>query len=236
MLQLHSHISITNSEVKLVVIDDEDKLLNNIVDYLKLVGFNTVGFSNPLEGLTYIESNPVDVIVSDVTMPDLNGFDLISAVRKGKYNKDAIFIFLTAKVDRDDIREGMNLQADDYITKPFVMNDLVNAITTRLNLKVSRADKVNTRPTLVKQNIFEILDKLSKAEVKIVYLISLGKSNEQIAERLAVSAKTVDNHRTNISLKLSITGRNKLMHMCIENRAYIKEYIHEKMRDIPHFF
>jgi DNA-binding NarL/FixJ family response regulator len=236
MSKLHSNTNIINSEVKLLVIEDEEKLLSNIVDYLNLVGFNTIGFSNPLEGLTFIENNPVDVIVSDVKMPDLNGFELISAVRNSKNNKETIFIFLTAKVDRDDIREGMNLLADDYITKPFIMQDLVDAINTRLQLKYAREENSNAKPTMVKQYVFNLLDKLTKTEIKVAYLISLGKNNEQISERLSISAKTADNHRTNISVKLSISGRNKLMQVCIENRIHIKDYIQQKMRDIPHFF
>lgn len=236
MLQSHSHIDITLGDIKLVVIEDEEKLLSNIVEYLNLAGYNVVGFSDPLEGLEYLEKQRVDVIISDVKMPSISGFELISDIRRGKINKDAVFIFLTAKVERDDLRTGMNLQADDYITKPFVMQDLVNAINTRLKLKSDRAENSNTKPTLVKQYMFDMLDKLTKTEVKVVYLVSMGKSNDQIAERLSVSPKTVDNHRTNISAKLSISGRNKLLQVCIENKLHIKEYIQEKMRDIPHFF
>lgn len=236
MLQSHSHINITLGDIKLVVIEDEEKLLNNIVEYLNLAGFKVVGFSDPVEGLDYLEKHRVDVIISDVKMPSISGFDLISDIRRGKINKDAVFIFLTAKVERDDLRTGMNLQADDYITKPFVMQDLVNAIDTRLKLTSDRAENSNTKLTRVKQYMFDMLDKLTKSEVKVVYLISMGKNNDQIAERLSVSPKTVDNHRTNVSLKLDISGRNSLMIFCIDNKVLIKQYISEKMRDIPHFF
>jgi DNA-binding NarL/FixJ family response regulator len=183
-----------------------------------------------------LENNAVNVIVSDVKMPGITGFELISAVRGGVLNKDAVFIFLTAKVERDDQRLGMNLQADDYITKPFAMQDLVNSINTRLNLVTKRTDKTTTRSTLVKQNVFELLAKLTKSEIRVVYLVALGKTNEQIAERLTVSPKTVDNHRTNISDKLSISGRNNLIKFSIENKVFIKEFISEKMRDMPHIF
>jgi DNA-binding NarL/FixJ family response regulator len=64
----------------------------------------------------------------------------------------------------------------------------------------------------------------------------MGKNNDQIAERLSVSPKTVDNHRTNVSLKLDISGRNSLMIFCIDNKVLIKQYISEKMRDMPHIF
>jgi DNA-binding NarL/FixJ family response regulator len=236
MLQSHSHINITLGDIKLVVIEDEEKLLNNIVEYLNLAGYNVVGFSDPVEGLDYLEKHRVDVIISDVKMPSISGFKLISDIRRGKINKDAVFIFLTAKVERDDLRTGMNLQADDYITKPFVMQDLVNAIDTRLKLKSDRAENSNTKLTRVKQYMFDMLDKLTKSEVKVVYLISMGKNNDQIAERLSVSPKTVDNHRTNVSLKLDISGRNSLMIFCIDNKVFIKQYISEKMRDMPHIF
>lgn len=236
MLQSHSHINITLGDIKLVVIEDEEKLLNNIVEYLNLAGYNVVGFSNPVEGLDYLEKHRVDVIISDVKMPSISGFELISDIRRGKINKDAVFIFLTAKVERDDLRTGMNLQADDYITKPFVMQDLVNAIDTRLKLKSDRAENSNTKLTRVKQYMFDMLDKLTKSEVKVVYLISMGKNNDQIAERLSVSPKTVDNHRTNVSLKLDISGRNSLMIFCIDNKVLIKQYISEKMRDMPYIF
>jgi DNA-binding NarL/FixJ family response regulator len=201
-----------------------------------LAGYNVVGFSDPVEGLDYLEKHRVDVIISDVKMPSISGFKLISDIRRGKINKDAVFIFLTAKVERDDLRTGMNLQADDYITKPFVMQDLVNAIDTRLKLKSDRAENSNTKLTRVKQYMFDMLDKLTKSEVKVVYLISMGKNNDQIAERLSVSPKTVDNHRTNVSLKLDISGRNSLMIFCIDNKVLIKQYISEKMRDMPHIF
>jgi DNA-binding NarL/FixJ family response regulator len=236
MLQSHSHINITLGDIKLVVIEDEEKLLNNIVEYLNLAGYNVVGFSDPVEGLDYLEKHRVDVIISDVKMPSISGFKLISDIRRGKINKDAVFIFLTAKVERDDLRTGMNLQADDYITKPFVMQDLVNAIDTRLKLKSDRAENSNTKLTRVKQYMFDMLDKLTKSEVKVVYLISMGKNNDQIAERLSVSPKTVDNHRTNVSLKLDISGRNSLMIFCVDNKVLIKQYISEKMRDMPHIF
>ena len=236
MLQSHSHINITLGDIKLVVIEDEEKLLNNIVEYLNLAGYNVVGFSDPVEGLDYLEKHRVDVIISDVKMPSISGFELISDIRRGKINKDAVFIFLTAKVERDDLRTGMNLQADDYITKPFVMQDLVNAIDTRLKLKSDRAENSNTKLTRVKQYMFDMLDKLTKSEVKVVYLISMGKNNDQIAERLSVSPKTVDNHRTNVSLKLDISGRNSLMIFCVDNKVLIKQYISEKMRDMPHIF
>jgi DNA-binding NarL/FixJ family response regulator len=236
MSKSHYRTSIVNADIDLVVIEDEDKLLKNICEYLILEGYRVVGFSDSLEALNYLENNAVNVIVSDVKMPGITGFELISAVRGGVLNKDAVFIFLTAKVERDDQRLGMNLQADDYITKPFAMQDLVNSINTRLNLVTKRTDKTTTRSTLVKQNVFELLAKLTKSEIRVVYLVALGKTNEQIAERLTVSPKTVDNHRTNISDKLSISGRNKLIKFSIENKVFIKEFISEKMRDMPHIF
>lgn len=229
------HTNIANIDIKIIVVDDEEKLLNNIVEYLKLELFEVKGFVNPLEAMEYISTNQVDVIISDIKMPGISGYDLITGVRNSSINKDTIFLFLSAKVEREDTRLGMSLQADDYITKPFKMADLIDAIYARLKLYKSRVELGKPNNQSNNNNIYLLLDKLSKSEIKIAYLIAQGKTNIQIAERLSVSTKTVDNHRTNMSDKLNITGRNKLIQFCIENKDTIKGYIHEKMRDIPYF-
>jgi DNA-binding NarL/FixJ family response regulator len=236
MSKLRYHTNITNFEISLVVFEDEEQLLKNICEYLTLEGFKVKGFSNSVEGLSYLEKFAVDVVVSDVKMPVVSGFELISKLRNSILNKDVVFIFITAMVEREDQRFGMNLQADDYITKPFAMPDLVNAINTRLKLVAERTSNTASKSINIKNVVFEKLDKLSKAEVKVLYLVALGKTNIQIGERLSISFKTVDNHRYNISDKLSIGGRNNLLKFSIDNKALIKEYISEKMRDIPHFF
>lgn len=234
MSELHYLTNIANRSIQIVVVEDEEKLLGNIVDYLKLNSFNVEGFSNPAAALSYLQSNTVDVVVSDVKMPQINGFDLISEVRSSNKNADTVFIFLTAKIDKDDMRQGMNLQADDYLTKPFIMADLINSINTRLQLRQNRRQKDDTKNFAQKHILNSSLDKLTKAEVNIMYMVSQGKTNDEIANYLSLSPKTIDNHRTNISTKLAISGRNKLINFCIENKQLIQAYIQEKMRDKPH--
>lgn len=236
MSKLSFRTNIANAGIKIIVVDDEEKLLNNIVEYLKLELFEVKGFVNPIEAMEYISTNQVDVIISDIKMPGISGYDLITGVRNSSINKDTIFLFLSAKVEREDTRLGMSLQADDYITKPFKMTDLLDAINARLKLYKSRVELGKPNNQSNKNNIYLLLDKLSKSEIKIAYLIGQGKTNTQIAERLSISPKTVENHRTNMSDKLNITGRNKLIQLCIESKDTIKDYIHEKMRDIPYFF
>lgn len=236
MSKLSYPINVTNSEINVVVVEDEEKLLKNIVEYLKLEAFSVTGFSSSVDALKHLLAKPVDVVISDIKMPGLTGYDLITEVRNNSINKDVVFLFLTAKVEREDIRLGMNLQADDYITKPFAMSDLLESLYSRLKLKNNRVEASKSSVSFSKEYAYSLLEKLTKSEIKVAYLIGLGKTNSQIADRLSISPKTVDNHRTNISDKLNITGRNKLMQLCIENKDHIKSYITEKMRNIPHFF
>lgn len=224
MSKSHYHTNISNKAIQIVVVEDEETLLGNIVNYLTLKSFSVKGFSNPALALNHLRQHKVDVIISDVKMPLFSGFDLISEVRSS-INSDAIFIFLTAKIEKDDMRMGMNLQADDYLTKPFVMADLINAINTRIMLRQIRQVKDDNISTVQKDVLNSALDKLTKSEVNIVYLISQGKTNDDIATFLSLSPRTIDNHRTNISTKLAITGRNKLINFCIENKALIQLYI-----------
>jgi DNA-binding NarL/FixJ family response regulator len=221
----HYHTEMINSEIRIVVVEDEAVLLNNISNYLQLKGFKTTMFSSPVEAFIHLKKYPADAIVSDVKMPGMSGFELLEKVRKGGINQDAVFIFLTAKVEREDMRQGMNLEADDYITKPFLMQDLVHSIKTRLKLTADRLKENASKSVLLQTGIREQLTKLTKSEIKVIYLVSLGKTNEEIAEILVVSPRTIDNHRTNISNKLNFSGRNKLIIWCVENKSLIKSYL-----------
>jgi len=232
MSKLHNHFNIINTAVKIVVIEDEEILLNNICQYLKICGYTTVCFSDPLKALEYLANYKVDVIISDIKMPNIEGTELIKKIRTNKLNKKAIFIFLSAKAEKEDVRLGMNLLADDYITKPFAMKDLLNSIDNKLILLRERFNEGR----VIDKKLFKMLSCLTKSELRVIYLISTGEANIQIAAKLSISYKTADNHRTNISNKLGINGRNSLIKFSIKNRLIIEDYILSKMRGVPYLF
>ncbi len=117
---------------KILVIEDEELVRNNIVEILDTVDFRVIGASNGGIGVQLAEEHLPDLILCDVMMPELDGYGVLAALRNNPVTATIPFIFLTAKGDKTDIRQGMNLGADDYLTKPFRRKELLGAIEARL--------------------------------------------------------------------------------------------------------
>lgn len=118
--------------VTVLVIEDEDALREEIVAQLEFSGYHVLEANNGKAGLIVTkESNP-DLIVCDVSMPKMDGFEVLMALRQNEATASIPLIFLTARVDRSFQRHGMELGADDYLTKPFTNSELLTAIKARL--------------------------------------------------------------------------------------------------------
>jgi EAL domain-containing protein (putative c-di-GMP-specific phosphodiesterase class I)/ActR/RegA family two-component response regulator len=117
---------------KILAIEDEEVIRENILKLLKAEGFEVMGAENGMQGLSLAMSNPPDVILCDVTMPELDGYGVLAALRSNSVTATIPFVFLTGKADRSQMRQGMELGADDYLTKPFTKAELVGAIASRL--------------------------------------------------------------------------------------------------------
>ena len=117
---------------KILVIEDEQALRENLMCLLDAENFEVFGAGNGKTGVELAKSHLPDLIICDVTMPLLDGFGVLTTLRSIPTTTTIPFIFLTAKVDKTDLRQGMELGADDYLTKPFSRKDLLAAITVRL--------------------------------------------------------------------------------------------------------
>lgn len=117
---------------KILVIEDEELVRNNILEILDTVDFRVIGACNGGIGVQLAEEHLPDLILCDVMMPELDGYGVLEALRNNPVTATIPFIFLTAKGDKTDIRQGMNLGADDYLTKPFRRKELLGAIEARL--------------------------------------------------------------------------------------------------------
>ena len=116
----------------ILVIDDNTQIRENTVEILSLAGYNTHAAENGKAGVeTAIKEKP-DLIVCDIMMPELDGYGVLHLLKKNPGTEQIPFIFLTAKAERGDFRKGMEMGADDYVTKPFDDIELLNAIETRL--------------------------------------------------------------------------------------------------------
>ena len=136
-------------QTKILVIEDEQYIRENIQELLEARGYKVRIASNGKQGvLEAIDFRP-HLIVCDVMMPKMDGFKVLEYIRKTSTIQSVPFIFLTAKIDKTDVRNGMDLGADDYITKPFSAKDLTKAIETRLK----RQEKVGVQYTKVKHEL-----------------------------------------------------------------------------------
>ena len=115
-----------------LVIEDETAVRANILEILESGGFAGISADNGRLGLEAAQRELPDLILCDIMLPELDGYAILRALRQDARTTAIPLIFLTAKVDRADVRQGMELGADDYIAKPFRRLDLLQAISARL--------------------------------------------------------------------------------------------------------
>lgn len=122
---------------KIFVIEDEKPLLEEIVATLRFEDYDVIGADNGVDGLTLIRESMPDLVLCDIMMPGLNGYEVLNELRADPTTATIPFIFLTAKAEKNDLRQGMELGADDYLTKPFTNSQLMSSIQTRLQKRAS---------------------------------------------------------------------------------------------------
>lgn len=150
---------------KILVIEDEQSARENILELLEAEGFETLGAHNGRVGVTWAWEHKPDLIVCDIIMPEVDGYEVLKLLRQEPITATTPFIFLTAKANKADLRQGMELGADDYLTKPFTKNELFAAIAARLKkqaaiaqqtekLLVERLQTINDQNKYKKSNTF----------------------------------------------------------------------------------
>lgn len=139
--------------VKLLVIEDEHTILENIIETLTLESFEVYGARNGREGVEKALEILPDLIICDIMMPELNGYGVLIKLRNNPRTAAIPFVFLTAKAEREDMRRGMELGADDYITKPFTAPELLSAVRMRLERHATVVTRYEQQLDDLRQNI-----------------------------------------------------------------------------------
>jgi DNA-binding response OmpR family regulator len=116
---------------KILLIEDNLEVRENTTEILELAGYEVITAPNGKIGVELAQQEKPDLIICDIMMPELDGFGVLHILNKKPETSGIPFIFLTARTEKTDIRKGMNLGADDYLTKPFDDTDLLNAIEAR---------------------------------------------------------------------------------------------------------
>ena len=173
-------------------------------------------------GLDAARFGGYDAVLLDLMLPGMSGYTVVRTLRE-EANWVPVLV-LSAKDGEYDQADALDYGADDYLTKPFTKEELLNSINARME-KLEQIRQTQPEKDALIEASLEKITSLTKAERKVLNKIAEGFTTPQIAEKLFVSKKTVENHRVNISRKLDLSGPNSLINFALRLRAQ-KSTIH----------
>ena len=168
---------------KILVIEDELFVRENIVELLEAEDFEVFSTENGILGILWAQENIPDLVICDVMMPEINGYEVLAEMRELPMTSLTPFIFLTAMADKGDIRQGMELGADDYLTKPFTREELLGAIYSRLAKQAKLMQQYaqeHQRAKALEQRVQELEQLQIKEEISHEYQEALLKINTAV--------------------------------------------------------
>jgi len=199
---------------KILIIEDERHTRENLATILQMEGYLPLTASDGQAGVaTAVQERP-DLILCDVTMPKLDGHGVLAALRQDPRTAGVPFIFLTAKGDRPDVRTGMNLGADDYLTKPASAEEVIAAVETRL-IRRRALQMMGGLPDFSSAAPLEALG-LTPREAEVLLWVAQGKSNGEVGTILNISDNTSKIHLARVFQKLHVETRTAAAIVAIE--------------------
>ncbi len=194
-------LSVGNMTKKVLVIEDAHSLRRDIIEMLGFEGYDAYGAENGLIGVERArELNPA-LIICDIMMPGLDGYGVLEALRSETTTSMIPFIFLTARTDRVDIRQGMELGADDYLTKPFTAAELLKTVHTRLEKRAQFDEIINERMGTLRGNIILALPHELRTPLSVI----LGFSDLIMTDAPSMDASRIvemSRHINNAGMRL----------------------------------
>ncbi len=191
---------------RILIIEDEPEMRRNLLTILKMEKFSATGAENGKVGIALAKREKPDLILCDVMMPEMDGYDVLQALRQDPATVTTPFIFLTAKGEKPDVRAGMNLGADDYLTKPVAKADLLGAIAARLQRRDQQAQQ-EFKPNFSSYEPLLSLG-LTPRVAEVLLWVAQGKTNADIATILGISESTVKKHMLEVFENLGVETRS----------------------------
>lgn len=217
---------------RILVVDDDTILRMALTRYLEKRGYAVEDVASGMEALSVFEQNPPDLVVSDVMMPEMDGFEFCRRLRATRSGQLVPFIFLSSKGEVDDRVQGHSIGADDYLIKPFEPRELLAKIeaqlerSRRIHSEIVRLMQTSTATSTSKTSTDAAPTAtpptplpLTPAEEKVFWEVIQGYTNKQIGDHLFVSPRTVQTHLSNILSKLQLENRSQLVRFAFE-RGY----------------
>lgn len=199
----------------ILIIEDQPDMRENIATILEMEDHAVLEASNGRQGITLAREEKPDLILCDVMMPELDGYGVLQELRQDRTISGTPFIFLTARGEKRDQREGMNLGADDYLTKPVSAQDLLAAVSARLERESKRNASFN--PDFRSSEPLEKALGLTPREAEVLLWVAQGKSNPEIAAIIGAAPNTIKVHLLHIFEKLGADNRHAAMLIALEH-------------------
>jgi DNA-binding NarL/FixJ family response regulator len=201
---------------KILVIDDDAKMRRQMAALLAAEGYAVVEAPNGREGVALARREKPALVLCDITMPEMNGHRVLEALRADAATAHLPFVFLTGWSEREDVRTGMNLGADDYLVKPVEPADLLAAVATRLRRRRQTgpgraAAAADATPAALAPALG-----LTPREAELLSWVVQGKTNPEIAIILAIKLTTVKKHLESIFAKLGVENRTAAVTLALE--------------------
>jgi DNA-binding NarL/FixJ family response regulator len=201
---------------KILVIEDQPQMRRNLMTILKMEGYDPIAAENGALGLASARQHRPALILCDVMMPVLDGHSVLQSVREDDSIADTPFVFITARGEKADQRAGMNLGADDYLTKPVDRVELINAIAARLERRrVQEGQLKSFQPDFSQALPLEALG-VSPREAEVLLWIAQGKTNAEIGSIIGATEGTIKKHMRHLFDKLGADSRGALMLLALE--------------------
>ncbi len=186
---------------KVLLVDDNSKYLK---DALPFYGYEVVTASDGLQALKLLsKNNKFDIVLLDVMMPNMDGWETLKVIRSSENTKDLPVIMLTAVNEDQKMVSGLKIGADDYIVKPFILPNLLARMEAVLRRSQRFVKPVEASTTNVS------VDVLTSKEKEVLQMISKGASNKQIADKMFVKEVTIKTHLNSIFKKLKVANRTQ---------------------------
>jgi DNA-binding NarL/FixJ family response regulator len=204
---------------RLLVVDDEPNLLRAVAAVLRAEGYEVVTARNGREALVRAAESVPDLVISDIRMPGMDGYQLAGQLRSSPRTALVPIVFLTAKDETADRVAGFRSGVDAYITKPFEPDELLAVISSilkrieRTHAEIARL--IGSSDAGNKQTAIHDED-LTEAEERIALAVARGLSNKEIAAELNISVRTVENHISHILDKKNFSNRVEIARHVIE--------------------
>ncbi|MEO0013699.1 MAG: hypothetical protein RLZZ535_2088 [Cyanobacteriota bacterium] len=210
---------------RILVVDDEADCQTVLAMYLESQGYRVQSATSGIEALSIFESDPPDLVISDVMMPEMDGFEFCRRLRRTRLGQLIPFIFLSGQGEIESKVEGHSIGADDYLVKPFQSEEILAKVKGQLE----RSHRIHAEIVRLLQNstAFMVEPKalpvappeplpLTPAEERVFWEVIQGYTNKQISHRLFISPRTVQAHLGSIFSKLHIENRAQLVKFALE--------------------